>query len=407
MYTAVFSVMHFLVDGVCAFAIFFGAPDMAVSHLGLLIYNLCAFALQFPIGAFLDYRLLKSGDSVKGTQWAAYWAVAGFVLTSLGALLLLCNGVSVRPGDDITGVIILGLGNALFHVGGGVGTIREDIQRDKRGSLLGIFVAPGAVGLFLGRLLSGRTVEMILSPANRITALDLGMMFTLVMAAEVVVLAILLSILKYSSVPSKGEHDAPVTADVSASGVIRMPDINDLFIILPCFIVVILRSYAGLSIGFDWKTGTVTGLAAVLALALGKVAGGISGSRLGIMFGNRYRHCDVYYGYRIVTIASLFIAAVSFVFSNNIFAGIVAIFAFNMTMPITLYVLCSVYRHHAGSMFGLLTLALFLGYLPVWAGAGELLSGGVLGAVTSVVSLAALLVAFTYLWKERDRVSRM
>lgn len=131
--TALYSVMHLLVDGVCALAMFgvYCASDKGYFYL--LLYNFCAFALQMPFGLLLDF--LTAGRREGQPHLASITAGAGVLCTLAGAL---------------THPAVLGIGNALFHVGGGLGTIREDDTKGWRGAGLGVFVAPGALGLFLG-----------------------------------------------------------------------------------------------------------------------------------------------------------------------------------------------------------------------------------------------------------------
>ena len=70
--------------------------------------------------------------------------------------------------------------------------------------------------------------------------------------------------------------------------------------------------------------------------------------------------------------------------------GLAALLLFNMTMPITLYQLVIRHRQLAGFFFGLLTLALFLGFLPGYLGYVPRLPGPAAGALWSLVSLALL-----------------
>ena len=89
MHTAVWSVLHFLVDMVCAWAMYayFGAGN----YENLLIYNFCAFALQLPFGTFLD---LCRG---KYCRFPVMIAVTGVAATLCGAALFL-EGKTVRKG---------------------------------------------------------------------------------------------------------------------------------------------------------------------------------------------------------------------------------------------------------------------------------------------------------------------
>ena len=71
--------------------------------------------------------------------------------------------------------------------------------------------------------------------------------------------------------------------------------------------------------------------------------------------------------------------------------GIFALLLFNMTMPITLYLLVRRWEELPGFSFGLLTFGLFLGFLPVYYGVPVPFSGQLIGALGSILSLAILL----------------
>ena len=84
---------------------------------------------------------------------------------------------------------------------------------------------------------------------------------------------------------------------------------------------------------------------------------------------------------------------------NNMFArtpsgtsmalpGVLALFLFNITMPITLFALAQTMSGCKGFSFGLLTFALFLGYLPSYLGAASLRGWG----MALVAALSALLL---------------
>ena len=133
------SILHFIIDGICAYMMFgvYGAIDTSA----YLYYNLCAFALQMPFGVLADFICIRffGGDAQRKKRLYQLITVLGILLTVSGMF---------------TGYIALGTGNALFHVGGGLRTILDDHEKQKKGSELGIFVSPGAVGLFAGKLLS-------------------------------------------------------------------------------------------------------------------------------------------------------------------------------------------------------------------------------------------------------------
>ena len=305
--TAVYSALHFLVDGICAWAML---GQLSAGAAGILVYNFCAFALQLPLGAVLD--------RLGGRRTPAFFAGAGCLLTLLGAL---------------THPAVLGLGNALFHVGGGVDVIRDDCRRGLGGQALGSFVAPGAMGLYLGGLLRGADGWLLLPAA----------------AAMALLLCLIRSPGDFSTAPSQ---KAPV------------------LLTLCCFAVVVLRSFVGFQVVFPWKTGALA-FAATAAVVLGKMAGGILAAR---------------FGARRVTVLSLSAAAGCFALGDLPLFGLGALLCFNMTMPLTLYALWRRFPRYPGSCFGALTLALFLGFLPTCFGI-DLPIGGVFGSILSLCLL--------------------
>lgn len=334
METGVLSILHFGVDFVCAWAMFGFFRSGSGGYENLLIYNFCAFALQMPLGTLLDLRRKAGGGR------ALVWTGLGVVLTVVGAL--------VHPA-------LLGLGNALFHVGGGMDVICRDFEREHHGRDLGIFVAPGAIGLYLGTRL-GKT--------------DTGLGTLLIAAA---VMGALLALLWRRP---KAERGTPQQKTGQGTH----------FLALCCFLVVALRSWVGLGVNFEWKAAY--GFLAVLMTALGKALGGILAARFGISRTIRW---------------SLLLAAGCYLLGENALCGMAAMLFFNMSMPVTLYLLAKQLPGMAGFSFGLLTFGLFLGFLPVYAGVELPVSGSVFGMAGSLISLALLTAAGKAV--EHDRVS--
>ena len=330
--TTFYSILHFCVDGICALAMvgWFASQN---NQWHFLAYNFCAFALQMPFGAFLDMMIMKH----RHINIPYIVASLGVLLTILGAIL--------HP-------ILLGIGNALFHIGGGVGVIYEDHANQWSGKALGIFVAPGALGLFLGTQIAKDGMH----PAKILS-------FVLVSILMIVLLIAL--IYKCPKRELKTRKEEVITG-------------NGTILAIGCFLVVILRSYVGLAVTFSWKSGLTLGLICVLAVVLGKIAGGILAARFGMQ--------------NVMTI-SLVIATIGYLFGENYICGILALFVFNMSMPVTLYLLVCKFRELPGFSFGLLTFGLFLGYLPVYWGIQVPISGNVLGAGGSLLSLLILVLA--------------
>ena len=116
-------------------------------------------------------------------------------------------------------------------------------------------------------------------------------------------------------------------------------------------------------------------LALTAALVLGKCAGGFLADKIGAV-----RASNV----------SLALAAGLYLLSGLPLPGTLAVFLFNMTMPITLWAVARAMPAARGFTFGLLTFALFLGFLPSWLGWPSLLTGPVAYAAVALASLLLL-----------------
>ena len=325
---ALLSLMHMGVDFLCAFALF-GRFIGRYADL-FFLYNFCAFALQMPLGTLLDELTARARRKYLP---GLLFTLAGILLTTAGALW--------SP-------LILGIGNALFHVGGGVLTIREDDLSQLDGQGLGVFVAPGALGLTAGILLKGNHYSALLL---LVSLLQFFLFFFLFRLRD-----------RLSDQPP-GE-----TADKEGA----------LLMILLCFLVVALRSFIGMAVTFSWKKGTALILLSTLSLACGKSAGGF---------------LSHIFGMRKTIIASLLFAAALYYYGDNPIFGIPALFFFNMTMPLTLYLLAGKMKGSPGLAFGILTFALFIGYLPVLYGLVQKLPPFPTGTAGSLLSLVLLLLA--------------
>lgn len=330
--TALYSILHLLVDGVCAYAMFGHYLRQEQGYIYVLLYNFCAFALQMPFGVMLDIFGRRRGKVLPLTT-----VCAGVILTLAGAL---------------THPVVLGVGNALFHIGGGVGTIYEDEEKGWLGRGLGVFVAPGALGLYLG-------MQLARDGAGPVWLWAAGALMLLICAGTA---------WRYHTYVKKVQ--APQTENGVRCGAVCL-------LASGVLLVVILRSYIGMAVTFPWKTTAFAAFISTLAIVCGKAAGGFMAARFGIP--------------RTVLL-SLTGAAVSFLFSETMPIGILALFLFNMTMPVTLYLLIRRLPLFPGFSFGFLTFGLFLGFLPAYLELPTWSNCCMIGCVGSVVSLLILLL---------------
>lgn len=316
MVTAVYSFSHFAVDLGCAFAVFSAS---STGTLGFLLYNFFAFAMQMPMGLLADI-------------WGKnkLFALTGTVIVGICCCL---------PSLDLVSTCLLGLGNGLFHIGGGTDILNRS---NGKSAPLGFFVSPGAFGVYLGTIMGKSGWNHLLIAAMLL--LTCGGM--LVFCREA----------------------APMP-----NGPTRFPDRQVLLPAALLFAVVVLRSYGGMTASFEWKTGGAA-FAAVGAVVLGKAFGGILADR---------------FGSQRVSLCSLGLSALLFLLGDAAPAGLAALLLFNMTMPVTLHALAQRMSGLQGFSFGLLTFALFLGFLPSYFGADSI-SSPMMGLV-SLVSAALLL----------------
>ena len=308
MTAGVYALGHFLVDFACALTMLGTKPD----PIWFLVYNFCAFAVQMPVGLLAD--LLGRNRP---------FAIIGTILVLLG----MC------PLAAPLKVIVIGLGNACYHVGGG----REALLRDDKMTGLGIFVSPGAVGIYLGTVLASN--ELIH------TVVFIGLLIL------------------------------GVAVQIFCPGGIKQNDVKAPKPLLALLMlgVVIVRSLVGMSMENPWKIGIYVTLGA-LAAAAGKALGGFLGDR---------------FGGRVAGVVSLILAALLFLLPDMGIAGVVGVLLFNVTMPITLRRVCDGLPGMEGFGFGLLTFGLFLGYLPSAFG---VTFAPWIGAILSLVCAGLLLL---------------
>ena len=320
---ALYSLTHFWVDLSCAFLAFRFLSGSADFLLCLLLYNFCAFALQMPLGLWAD-----------GLDRNGVVAAAGCGLTAAAFLVPV----------PLAAAVIAGVGNALFHLGGGIDVLNTS---GKRAAALGVFVSPGAVGLYVGTFWGGGTAISALLPPAGLLILGGGIL-----------------LLCRRTMGSLRSGNAPVETEPVGGSWLPL---------IPLFLVVVLRSWMGLGQSFPWKAEW--SLSLVAALALGKAAGGFLMDAVGP---------------RRAAGWSLGLAAVLYLLSGDPIPGIFAVFLFNMTMPMTLWAAAKILPGAKGFGFGLLTFALFLGYLPVYLGWPSVFAWPWICAAAAALSLALL-----------------
>ena len=341
---ASFSAIHFLVDLTCVFLVTaFLLPVMPEKSAWIycaLTYNLFAFAFQLPVGALGDVlgspkRIAAIGCLLVAS---AYIVVGLLALPKAGVFIWESGkenvsalfGLSQRQISlwAFVGATIAGIGNSCFHVGGGINTIHQSGGKATRP---GIFVATGAMGVFLASKAPVNSMAIMLS-------FGLGIVLMLVSA----------SLLFYLSRADIAESPSDAKSRKKSDSGLSLPAFLGIAFLL---ITVCLRSYTGGLFAYPWKSSPLLATLFVLGVVAGKMAGGILGDR---------------FGWERSSVISLLVSVVLFHFApTSPFCGIAGVLMFNMTMPITLMAIANrLGEGMSGTAFGMTTMALFLGTLP-------------------------------------------
>ena len=344
--TFAFALCHFVVDFACVSTMLCavsrvlgesGQGSMEVVALSILLYDIVAFTLQLPIGIALD-QLDKN----------SYAALLSYALVGAGVVLSLVPIALL----EWPAILLLAIGNALFHSAGGLSVLNIS---QKHAGPSGIFIATGAIGVFLGT--------------------QSAQMGRLQIAFSLLVLLFLCALitLVVQKVNKKYWNVHNVTFDIP-----RLSS-NTLLAIALLSLVVALRSYAGMAMAFPWKSEMLLLVLSILGVFAGKALGGVVADRI---------------GFRTTAIFSLIAAATLFVPSWEIpVMGLLGVFFFNFTMSITLASLANILPNAKGTAFGLASFSLAVGALPALAGF-RIEHPAMLSAI-SLVSALALGVGLT------------
>ena len=319
--TFAYALCHFVVDFACVSSMLCavsrvlgdsGQGSMEVVALSILLYDIVAFTLQLPIGIALD-QLDKN----------SYAALLSYALVGAGVILSLVPIALL----EWPAILLLAIGNALFHSAGGLSVLNIS---QKHAGPSGIFIATGAIGVFLGT--------------------QSAQMGRLQIAFSLLVLLFLCALitLVVQKVNKKYWNVHNVSFDISELS------FNTLLAIVLLSLVVALRSYAGMVMAFPWKSEMLLLVLSILGVFAGKALGGVVADRI---------------GFRTTAIFSLIAAATLFVPSWEMPPmGLLAVFFFNFTMSITLASLANILPNAKGTAFGLASFSLAVGALPALAG---------------------------------------
>lgn len=325
---SVYSLVHALVDAACAATLFGMAALRGDDPQGLfqfiLVYDVIAFSAQPVFGLLVD--------KYKAPAQAA----------ALGVLLV-AVGVLLAPFPFLAAVVA-GIGNAIFHVGGGVAILN---LAPGKAAFPGVYVAPGALGLTLGIML-GKSGNFNAWP----------FLLALLAAAALILMLPRVDFLAPRALP------------------VHLPWFETVILLL--LFSVAIRSLVGQSLILPWKTDTTLLIVLTLAIVLGKALGGVLADR---------------FGWTLIAVGGLALSAPLLAFFPSVPAvAIAGTFLFNLSMPVTLVCLAGMLPGRAGFAFGLTTLALIFGALPTFTPLRTFTGQQVTIFISVIFSISALYI---------------
>lgn len=285
---------HLAIDLTSAW-VFFTAIKTADVFLLVVVYNILAFGTQFLFGLLVD--------KIKNPRRFCYF---GLILALIGSSLLLFF--------PIIALIIIGLANAIFHVGIGVTTLNLNPHKAK---IIGIVISSGAIGILIGKLMTAYYFSFYL------------------IAALLLALIVSLLFLKRSKTPLYQEPK------------IDYPMKPIFLTLIFVFIAIVIRSFVGSGLSFSWDSGTLVYLALIFVF-LGKFLGGFLADHFGWA--------------GTVFISLILSAALLFIGKDTNWLSLFFLLLFNIPMSVTMLALAEIVPRRPGLAFGLNCLALFFGF---------------------------------------------
>jgi len=337
------AIAHFFVDAVCASLVFGPAKETLSAEsfaLAILVYNTIAFSTQCVVGHFLDRIGRTRGRKTPNGHTRPDVPYAGAVsCVSIGFAALL-------PLPAFLRVVLASFGNSVFHVAGGSETLAES---DGKAGPLGVFVAPGAMGLTLGTLF----------PRFR-AVFAAGILFIAVWLAVITRFAETNGELLSQTDRNLSGGMLPVTErslsgaapeTVKGENAHRLVEPKDSpyagRIALLLLLAVAVRAIGGSAVSFPWKTGAGLSILLTASVVLGKALGGVLADRIEL---------------KRLSVVTVTVAAVALAFGSGSAAlSPIGQFALNVTMPVTLWLLYRAMPGSPGFAFGLAASALWPG----------------------------------------------
>lgn len=297
-----YGILHFCVEVICFFTLF----KFFKNEKGVIFI----YAFLYDFLAFVPQFLFGQIYDKFRKSHIQYLAVLLFLIATL----------TMGLNDKILTLFLITIANAILHETGAVVTT---LHSGGKLSPTAIFVAGGSFGVITGQLLA---------------RLNINHYFLLLFI--LLIFIILISTKKYF-VPKEYPVFDIVKKNTNATSLI--------FIVL---FIVSIRSFIAYAIPISWKKEVWQAVLLFFTMGLGKALGGILSDK---------------FGARKIGILSTSLCIPFLLFGeNNMIISILGICMFSMTMPITFAMLLSKFKNNAGLCFGITTIGLFIGVVPVF-----------------------------------------
>ena len=295
--------VHFVVEVVC-FYFLNKTSNSPIIWLVPFLYDAFAFVPQSIIG-YINDKKPKINMGFIGT-FLLFLGVCIYSFLSISKYIIL---------------LIICFGNAFLHVSGATNTLKNS---DGKLAHSAIFVAGGSFGVISGKLLAMTTI-----PSWVLLPLILTM----------------IPFIMYADTFTSNKSNCNKFNYVKKY-------LNPWIVVIMAVFVVIIRGFMGYGIPTSWNKTILQNVLLFVFMGIGKAFGGILSDA---------------YGIRKIGIFSTLIAIPFLCFGDSIMIiSLFGVMAFSMTMSITLAILVSVLKKSPGLAFGLTTIGLFLGTLPIF-----------------------------------------
>ena len=242
---------------------------------------------------------------------------------NLGAIGAIAVIVALFIPGKILAVSIIAIGNALVHISGAQATLRGS---DGKSTPAAVFVGAGSIGVMTGKLIAKYSAIYVIAAV------------TVLMLISFIIMIILP---RYSTPCNTYAYGFKVNKKLSVNKVVLL-----------MFIAVVARSYLSYAIPLSWNKSIWQTVLLFVAMGVGKMLGGVVSDIIGV---------------KKTAIISLCIALPLMISGDKLMTiSLIGVTFFSMTMPLTLSTLVAVMPHNPGTAFGITTLGLFTGALPIF-----------------------------------------